>query len=120
MAIPQEEEINQVVFDFPSVKSPGGDGMTYEFIQDSWSFVGGACRDMVQDFWRDAKLTSNMVNGIVKMVPKGVEELQIVDNQRNLTMLTTTYKIISKILTERFKPMIPRLVDWQHTGFVKG
>lgn len=49
---------------------------------------------MVQDFLRDAKLTQNMVNGIVKMVPKGNEELEIADNWRNLTMLTMMYKII--------------------------
>lgn len=35
-------------------------------------------------------------------------------------MLTTTYKIISKILAERLKPMVPKVVDQQQTGFVQG
>lgn len=108
------------MFDFPKGKSHGGDGVPYEFIQDSRSLVKDGCREMVQDFWRDAKLTPNIVNGIVKMVPQGSEELEIVDNWRNLTMLTMTYKIILKILTKRLKPMVPKLVDRQQIGFISG
>lgn len=74
---------------------------------------------MVQAFWTDVRLTPNMVNDIVKMVPKGYEMLENLDNWRNLTMLTTTYKIISKILIKRLKPIIPRLVDRQQMGFVQ-
>lgn len=54
-----------------------------------------------------------MVNGIVNMIPKGYEMLESLDNWRNLTMVTTMYKIISKILSERLKLMIPRMVDGQ-------
>lgn len=36
-------------------------------------------------------------------------------------MLTTTYKIISKILVEvRFKPIVPKVVNPQQTRFVNG
>lgn len=35
-------------------------------------------------------------------------------------MLTSTYKIISKILAERFKPIVPNVVDEHQTRFVNG
>lgn len=35
-------------------------------------------------------------------------------------MLTTTYKIISKILVERFKPIVPKIVNQQQIDFVHG
>lgn len=35
-------------------------------------------------------------------------------------MLTTTYKIVSKILAERLKPKLPKLVDQQQTRFITG
>lgn len=75
---------------------------------------------MIQAFWADAKLTMNTINGIVKMVPKGYEMLEVANNWRNLMMLTTSYKIISKILMKRLKPMVPRLFNKQQTGFMKG
>lgn len=75
---------------------------------------------MVQEFWKDGCLSSNTINGIVKMIPKRPDLLDVLDNWRNLTMLTTTYKIISKILVESIKPKVPDLVGKQQTGFVQG
>ncbi|KAL3676886.1 hypothetical protein R1sor_026834 [Riccia sorocarpa] len=34
--------------------------------------------------------------------------------------MSLTYKLISKIMVERFKKVIPQLVDAQQTGFIKG
>lgn len=60
-----------------------------------------------------------MVNGIVKMIPKLVDVLEFLDNWRSLTMLTTMYKIISKILVEWIKPVVPQLMGLWKIGFVK-
>lgn len=65
---------------------------------------------MIQEFWKDGCLSSNTINGVVKMVPKISSLLEILDNWHNLTMLMTTYKLISKILVECIKPMVPNLV----------
>lgn len=35
-------------------------------------------------------------------------------------MLTTTYKVISKILAQRFKQIVPKFVGKQQIGFVLG
>lgn len=35
-------------------------------------------------------------------------------------MLTTTYNIISKLLVDRFKPIVSKKFDWQQTGFFQG
>lgn len=67
---PDAEEIEKVVLGFPKGKSPGEDGVTYDFLQESWELVGACCSDMVLAFWQDAKLSANTVNGIVKMIPK--------------------------------------------------
>lgn len=48
---------------------------------------------------------------IVKMTPKRNDQLKFLDSWRNLTMLTTTYKIISKTMAERFKPIFPKIVN---------
>lgn len=117
---PSEDEIEKTVLGLPNGKSSGGDGVTYKFFQGCWSFVGNCCKGMIQDFWTDAKLPANTVNGIVKMVPKHNDLLEYLDYWRNLTMLTSTYKIIAKILVERFKPIVPKIVDKQQTGFVQG
>lgn len=65
-------------------------------------------------------MLANSINEIVKMTPKRNNALDLFDNWRNLTMLTTTYKIISKLLAKHFKPVVPKVVNKQQTGFVQG
>lgn len=47
------------------------------------------------------------------MIPKRSNMLEILDNWHNLTILTTTYKIISKLLAKGFKPIVPKVVHEQ-------
>lgn len=75
---------------------------------------------MVLAFWNDVQLSTNSINGIMKMTPKRNDLLEILDNCRNLTMLTTIYKIIVNLLAERLKPIVPKVVDIQQTRFVQG
>lgn len=120
MLLPTVEEIVKVALGFPKGKSPREDKIMYDFLQESWDFVENCCIDMVLAFWLDAKLLANLVNKIVKMVPKRNDILEILDNWCNQIMLTTTYKIISKILAKRLKPLVPKVVNQQQTGFFQG
>lgn len=72
---------------------------------------------MVLSVWIDARLSTNTMNDIVKMEIKGFDTLDLLNNWRHLTMLTTTYKMISKLLVERFKPIIPKIVEPQQIRF---
>lgn len=112
-APPSEEEIERTMLGFPKEKSSGGDGVTYDFFQGYWEFFGDYYKNIVLAFWNDVKLSPNLVNGIVKMTPKRNDQLEFLDYWRNLTMLTTTYKIISKLLADRFKPIVPKIVNQQ-------
>lgn len=79
-AVPNKYEITRVVFSFPTSKSSGGDGVTYNFLQCSWDLVGECYVMMVQEFCKGARLSKNIVNGIVKMIPQNFEELEVLDN----------------------------------------
>lgn len=37
---PSGDEIDKTILGFPKGKSSGGDGVTYDFLQGYWSFVG--------------------------------------------------------------------------------
>lgn len=108
---PTDGEIERIVLGFPKEKSPRGDGVTYDFLQGYWDFMGDCCEKMVLAVQCNAKLSHNIINGIIKMTPKRNDQLEFLDYWRNLTMLTTIYKVISKILAKRFKPIVPKIVN---------
>lgn len=41
LCIPLEEEIDEIVRNFPKGKSSGADGVTYKFLQETWPFIKG-------------------------------------------------------------------------------
>lgn len=57
------------------------------------------------------------IAGIIKLIPKE-GDLSWISNWRPITMLSITYKIISKFLSNKMKPLIPFLVDEQQASFV--
>lgn len=48
--LPNKEEVGKIVLGFPKGKSPGGDGITYNILQECWSYVGDYCMRMVMAF----------------------------------------------------------------------
>lgn len=114
---PNHLEIKKVVFSFHNEKSPGLDGITTEVLHKCWPFIQRACYEMVEVFWLDRIMPLSSLAGVIKLIPKD-GDLSWLTNWRPITMITMTYKIISKILANRVKSLIPHLVDSQQTGFV--
>ncbi|KAL3683856.1 hypothetical protein R1sor_001878 [Riccia sorocarpa] len=74
---------------------------------------------MLLSYWQDGVLTICDAKDVIKLLPKNLER-QRLRNWRPITLLTLTYKIISKVLTGRLKKILPGLVDERQTGFVDG
>lgn len=57
--------------------------------------------------------------GIIKLIPKGKNEDSIA-GWHPITLLNTSYKIITKTLAIRIKPIVQMIVRAEQTGFLKG
>ena len=58
--------------------------------------------------------------GVIKLIPKKREELYYIRNWRPLTLLNCDYKIAVKAIANRLKIYLPKLVNNDQTGFIKG
>ncbi|KAL3695955.1 hypothetical protein R1sor_010031 [Riccia sorocarpa] len=117
--VPSEEYIEEIVRELPKDKSPGFDGVTAEVLVAGWDFMGPDCFNMVRKVWRSSMLLSKDNRGIIKLIPKA-DALFLLKNWRPITLLTTTYKILAKILARRLKNMLPDIIDQQQTRFITG
>jgi len=53
------------------------------------------------------------------LIPKQ-EDAQILDKFRPITLCNVVYKIISKVVANRLKPLLPTLVSGERLGYVEG
>ena len=58
--------------------------------------------------------------GVITLIPKKDKDLINLKAWRPLTLLNLDYKILSKIMAERVKPILVYLIGEEQTGFLKG
>jgi hypothetical protein len=100
-------------------KSLGEDGIISEFYITHWEQIKDEFFLLVNDTFEEKELTPSQYKGVLTLLNKSGEREDI-RNWRPLTLLNSDYKIIAKILAERLKVVLPKLIHSDHKGFVKG
>ena len=113
------EEIKNVLEILKPIKSPGQNGIISEFYISHWEQIKDESFLLVNDTFDKKELTPSQYKGFLTLLHKGREQEDI-RNWRPLILLNSDYKIIAKILAERLKVVLPKLIHSDHKGFVKG
>ncbi|KAL3692038.1 hypothetical protein R1sor_005689 [Riccia sorocarpa] len=90
-AIPDEHEVEKVVFGMARYKAPGYDGLTTDVVCECWDFVGQDCVKLVQTIWVKKHILRADCQGIIKLILKPGEK-RFLSNWRPISLMTWTYK----------------------------
>ena len=58
--------------------------------------------------------------GAITLIPKGQKDKSNLGNWRPVTLLNTLYKLISAIIANKIKKVLPRIIGHEQKGFVDG
>lgn len=119
LSIPTEEEIKSVLFKLNPNKAPGPDGLTSAFFKASWDTTGSEVVSAIRNFYATNFLPAATNTTILSLVPKFPGASKITDF-RPISCLKTIYKVISRILVRKLKPMLTTMILPSQTAFVKG
>ena len=92
-----------------SDKSPGTDGLSCKFYKVFWNDLAEIMINSLNYSYEIGKLSISQKRGIIKLIPKKDAELNLIKNQRPLTLLKCDYKIATKAIASRIKTVIPKL-----------
>lgn len=113
------DEIRKAVFSMSDVKSPGPDGMNACFFKKSWTITGELVCAAVKEFHCSGKILTQINNTSVSLLLKCVNASSISDF-RPIYCCNVVYKILTKVLANRLKHMLPDLIDPCQNAFVSG
>ena len=113
-----EEEIKKVLFGMPANKSPGTDGFTTEFFKESWSIVGKDFTVAIQSFFKTGFLPKGVNSTILALIPKK-KEANVMKDYRPISCCNVLYKVISKVLANRLKIILPKFISPNQSAFIK-
>ena len=117
-----EAELAAAVKAMPRGKSPGFDGLPYEFYQRFWAAIGPELCEVLQSAFTDAEgpgLPPDMLEGRITLLykGKGADRAQPA-SYRPITLLNTDYKLAARVIASRMGPLLNSVVDNTQTGFL--
>ncbi|KAL0300641.1 UNVERIFIED_CONTAM: putative mitochondrial protein [Sesamum radiatum] len=116
---PTADEIKSVVFEMAPFKSPGPDGFPPSFFKNFWHIVGTDVVKAVQHFFLSGSLLKALNHTFITLIPKN-DKASSAEQYRPISFCNVTYKIISKILAKRIKPLLDKIISPFQMAFVPG
>ena len=115
----ETQEIEAVVSRLAKGKSPGLDGIPNEFYHKCWESIKSDLRELISAIFANGGLKREFNQSLIVFIPKS-HNSRTVRDFRPISLLGGVYKIIAKILANRIRPLIPKLVHSSQAGFVQG
>ena len=100
-------------------KAPGPDGFPIEFFQEFWEIVKFDLLEVVQEFHRNKQMLRSMNSTFLVLIPKQ-EGANWLTQFRPIALCNVVYKIITKLIAERLKPLLSSLISPEQGDFVEG
>ncbi|GJX55885.1 RNA-directed DNA polymerase, eukaryota, reverse transcriptase zinc-binding domain protein [Tanacetum coccineum] len=114
-----DKEIKEAMFDIGENKAPGSDGYSFVFFKKAWPVVGEDVCKAVKEFFTSGKLLGEMNATLLTLVPKQKQPIKVSD-YRPITCCNVVYKRISKIITNRLKNSLQKIVNLNQSAFIEG
>ena len=100
-------------------KTPGSDGLPTEFYLSFWDDLGDFLVLVLNERYRLGVLTYSQRQSLLRLLYKK-DDKRLPKNWRPISLLNTDYKLASKVITERLKPVMSSIVHRDQTCGVVG
>ena len=119
MPIPSNEEIWGALKSMKPYKAPGVDGLHARFFQRFWLLVGNSVKKMVRDIFENHEMPAFLNQALIVLIPKQLGP-ETIGHFRPISLCNTVYKIVSKFLVQRLRPLLPSLVSPMQAPSLRG
>lgn len=119
MGIPAKAEIKATIDALHPLKASGPYGFSGIFFTHYWETIRFQVTNFVQESFRAGELEKCLNKSFIVLVPKSGNATEF-NHFRPISLCNFTYKIISKIIEERLKIFLPRLISPNQGAFISG
>uniref|UniRef100_A0A2N9I4W7 Reverse transcriptase domain-containing protein n=1 Tax=Fagus sylvatica TaxID=28930 RepID=A0A2N9I4W7_FAGSY len=114
-----EEEVKIALFQMNPSKAPGPDGMSALFFQKYWHVIGTDITSAVLDCISSRKLLKSVNYMHIALIPK-VANPESMGQFRPISLCNVLYKLVSKVLVNRLKQVLSKIISDSQSAFVPG
>ena len=115
----EKEEILLVVKELEGDKTPSPDGFSKAFFHHCWRVVERDVLAVFEEFYQHHKFEKYLNATFIALIPKKNDASNIQDF-RPISLVGNLYKILSKVLANRLKLVLDKLISESQNSFVRG
>jgi hypothetical protein len=112
-------EIKQALDQMAPLKAPGPDGFTAKFYQQHWATVGPEVCEAALHFLNSGHMDSAINATNIALIPK-IKNPSCVTEFRPISLCNVLHKIVSKVLANRLKVILPMVISPNQSAFLSG
>jgi hypothetical protein len=114
-----QEEVDQAIKSMPPGKAPGPDGFTTDFFHHCWDLVREEVWEVVEESRASGLVLPTLNATFLTLIPKE-ERVTNPKKFRPITLCNVIYKIITKVVANRLKPILTHVISKEQAGYVEG
>jgi hypothetical protein len=111
------EEVKEVIWSSDGSKCSGPDGFNFKFLKVCWDIIKNDIMDFLHEFFGSAILPKAFTASFLALIPKK-DHPQALSEYRPICLVSSMYKILSKILAGRMKHVMGKLISKIQSTFL--
>ena len=113
------EEVEVALHQMEPITAPGPDGMPPLFYHSFWNLIGNDISSAVLDCLNNCNIPKEINHTNITLIPK-VKSPEFITDFRPISLCNVVYKIVSKVLANRLKVVLPAVVSENQSAFQAG
>ncbi|MFS7926579.1 putative RNA-directed DNA polymerase [Helianthus anomalus] len=113
------DEIKEAVWGCEGDRAPGPDGFNFKFIKRCWSEFQEDFMKLFNQFHAEGSINKGWSSSFIALIPKVKDPLGPSDF-RPISLIGVVNKVISKVLVNRLKGVMDKLISEQQSAFLSG
>jgi hypothetical protein len=114
-----DDEIGTALFQVGPLKASGLDGFPARFFQRNWELLSKDVITAIRGFFYSKKMSNDVNEAAIVLLPKK-ESPDSLKDFRPISLCNVIYKVVSKFLVNRMRPLLNDIVAPTHSAFVPG
>ena len=112
-------DIKLSLWSFKPFKAPGPDGLHPGFFQRCWAQVGDSVVKEVTNIFSSGKMPRYLNKTLISLIPKCIGP-ETLNQYRPISLCNTVYKVVTRIIVNRIRPLLSNLISPYQAAFVPG